>query len=210
MALGGAWLDGLRQRLPLVAFACLWSMPAPAWKVFSDRLEDADFFEHLWRMAGPLWILPAFAVWALLHVAFLWAGILIYIAFSGGFGNALRGDSVRRACLTAPLIFIPLLGAVLVLMNLYSFPGLIDARLAHTPMGQIIDLGMPALVLRIPYFAALVCALWGHSGVAKRRGGARWRRLRPRSLNRKLRFSLRVRKPGAACSGLYVFWSVPG
>ncbi len=68
---------------------------------------------------------------------------------------------MRRAFLLAPIIFLPVIGTVLVLMNLYSFPGLVNDRLATTPLAQIADLRMPADVLRIPYLVALLCALWG-------------------------------------------------
>jgi hypothetical protein len=159
-ACGVAWLACLRERVALLIFAAFWAMMAPAWKVFCDRIDYVQIFSQLWPKAGPLWIITAFAVWTLLHSTFLWAGIFIYILFTTNAANALRGESAIRAYLRAPLIFLPIIGTTFVLMYLYSFPGLINTRLAPTPLSQIIDLRLPADILRIPYFVALVWALW--------------------------------------------------
>lgn len=165
-ACGVAWLECLRERLALLIFAAFWSMMAPAWKVFCDRVDHAQIFSQLWQTAGALWVIPAFTVWTILHSTFLWVGMFIYILFSTSFDNALRGESAIRAYIRAPLIFLPIIGTTLVLMNLYSFPGLINARLALTPLRQITDLRLPADILRVPYFITLVCALWN---IASRR-----------------------------------------
>ena len=160
-ACSGAWLRSLRAHISLIAFALLWSMPAPAWTVLCDHIQDYRLFHRTWQIVQGFWILPAFAVWTSLHATFLWAGILIYIVFHARAGTALRTGKVRRAFWLAPLIFLPVIGAAFVLMNLYSFPGLVTERLAATTLGQIGDLRMPADVLRIPYFIALLYALWG-------------------------------------------------
>jgi hypothetical protein len=159
-ACGLEWLESVRVRASLFVFCLLWSMPAPAWKIFGDRIEHAQALEQLWQLAGALWVIPAFIFWAGVQSSYLWAGILTYILVSKFLGNSFRGETAILACLRAPLVFLPIIGVTFVLMNLYSYPGLIDARLAPTPLGQIADLRMPADVLRIPYFIALVCALW--------------------------------------------------
>jgi hypothetical protein len=156
-----SWLKSLRVHRSLLTFAFLWSMLAPAWKVLSDRIQDFQIFIHAWQILRGFWVLPAFALWATLHATFLWAGMLIYVLSHNKVGQSFREEKVRRAFFLAPLIFLPIIGAIFVLMNLYSFPGLVNDRLATTPLGQIADLRMPADVLRIPYFVALLCALWG-------------------------------------------------
>jgi hypothetical protein len=156
-----SWMKSLRGHSSLLTFVFLWSMLAPAWKVLSDQIQDYQIFIHTWQMLRGFWLLPAFALWATLHAAFLWAGMLTYILSNNRVGKTFREEKVRRAFLLAPLIFLPVFGAIFVLMNLYSFPGLVNDRLATTPLGQIADLRMPADVLRIPYFIALLSALWG-------------------------------------------------
>jgi hypothetical protein len=156
-----SWLKSLRVHRSLLTFAFLWSMLAPAWKVLSDRIQDYQIFIQTWQILRGFWLLPAFALWATFHSTFLWAGMLIYILSNNCVGKTFREEKVRRAFFLAPLVFLPVFGAIFVLMNLYSFPGLVNDRLATTPLGQIVDLRMPADVLRIPYFIALLCALWG-------------------------------------------------
>ncbi len=161
-----SWFICLHRRRTLIAFAVLWSMLAPAWKVLSDQIQNWQILDHALQMAGPFWVLPAFALWLALHSIFLWTGILLYLLC---FKRASRPKTARRAFLSAPLIFVPIIGTVFVLMNLYSFPGLVNTRLAATPLGQVLDLRMPADVLRIPYLIALLCALWGPAPQSIRR-----------------------------------------
>jgi len=40
-----SWAEGLRARMPLVLFALLWSMLAPAWNAFVDGLDNAFVFD---------------------------------------------------------------------------------------------------------------------------------------------------------------------
>jgi hypothetical protein len=65
-----SWLKSLRQRIPLLVFALLWSMLAPAWKVFCDRVEGAPILDKIWQMAGGLWVFPALPFWTFSHTEF--------------------------------------------------------------------------------------------------------------------------------------------
>jgi hypothetical protein len=153
-----SWFICLRRQRTSIAFAVVWSMLAPAWKVLCDQIQDWQILHHAWQMAGAFWILPAFALWLALHSIFLWTGILLYLLC---FRRESRPETVRRAFMSAPLVFTPIVATVFVLMNLYSPPGLVNSRLAATPLRQILDLRMPADVLRMPFLIALLWALWG-------------------------------------------------
>src|ERR1017187_5132063 len=74
-----SWSENLRVRTPLLVFALLWSMPAPAWKVFIDGIEGAPILDRFSLPLGGFWIFPAFAGWLLLNATFLWAGMLVYL-----------------------------------------------------------------------------------------------------------------------------------
>ncbi len=156
-----SWLRSLRARMPLLAFALLWSMLAPAWKVLCDGILDSQIVNYAWELAGGMWILPAFVLWAVLHSTFLWAGMLIYLLFHARFGKTFRRNQVSRAFLLAPLIFSPIYSVTFVLVNLYWYSVFANAKLAAAPLGQIADLRMLSDVMRIPYFIALLSALWG-------------------------------------------------
>jgi len=144
-----SWAASLRARVPLLVFALMWSMAAPAWMLFIIRL------------AGLPPVLIGLVVWTILNSSFLCAGILVYRFSLKSFGQVIDRRNLRHAMWSAPLIFLPSLFTTFVLMNLYSYPGFSVARFATTPLSQIADLRMPADALRIPYVFALLCALWG-------------------------------------------------
>jgi hypothetical protein len=155
-----SWTECLRLRTPWLIFALLWSVLAPAWKVFIDGIESAQVFDRLLQPFDGLWILPAFAGWVILNSTFLWVGILVYILTLSVFGKTFHAKMIRRAFLLTPLIFVPVFGAWFALCMLdWTFP-FANEKLATTPWGQIADLRMLADVLRFPYFITLVCVLW--------------------------------------------------
>jgi hypothetical protein len=155
-----SWLRGLRARAPLLVFALLWSMLAPAWKVFIDGIQSAPVFNRIWPLFGGFWVLPAFAVWLVLNSAFLWAGIFVFILPNASFRHVLRGERLIHAFLLALLVFLPSYLVIFVLVNLYWFSIFAHAELVAKPLGQITDLRILADAMRIPYLVATLCALW--------------------------------------------------
>jgi hypothetical protein len=154
-----AWSESLRVRTPLLIFTLLWSMMAPAWKVFIDGIESAPLF-RLPEVFGGLWIFPAFAGWLLLNGTFLWAGILVYQLSLWVFGKAFLGKKIKRALLLAPFVYAPVFGASFALCCLDWAAPLPGGTLATTPLGQVADWGMLADFIRFPYCITLLCVLW--------------------------------------------------
>jgi hypothetical protein len=156
-----AWINSLRARTSLLVFALLWSILAPAWRALVDRVEDSRWVDWIWRLkwAGPLSSLAVLAVWVALNAIFLWSGMLIFLLAQPGAAKALRWRS--RAFLTALLVFVPAYAATFVVVNLYWYSFFADTRVASTAVGQIADLRMLADATRVPYFVAILCALWG-------------------------------------------------
>jgi hypothetical protein len=155
-----SWAEGLRARMPLLLFALVWSMLAPAWKTFVDGLDNAQGFDLLLSYFGPLWVIVALAGWLLLHSIFLWAGILVFYAAHTSLGRGFRRARISRSFLLAPVVFAPVYGATMVWGALYWYSFFANAKLATTPLGQIADLRMLADVIRLPFFIALTSALW--------------------------------------------------
>jgi hypothetical protein len=156
-----SWVRSLRTRRSLLVFALIWSMLAPAWNVLCDRIEESPIAGRLWEIVGGFWVLPALAGWIVLHSAFVWAGMLIFIAAHGGFRRRLCGGALRRGFLLAPLILTPLYGVTTLIVGLYWYSDFAQASLATTTVGQIADVRVLADVIRIPYLVALVAALGG-------------------------------------------------
>jgi len=154
-----AWLNYLRMRASLLVFALLWSMLAPAWKLFSDKIEDSSIFASTGQnLLAPL---AGFAVWTVLNSAFFWAGICMYTLSHRSTGKTFHAEKLRHAFLLAPLVFLPTYGIIFVLGNLYQFYLFVGATIPPTPIGQCLDLGRLENAIRIPYIITMLCALWG-------------------------------------------------
>ena len=155
-AVATGWTQYLSRRGTMLVFALLWSMLAPAWHVTINGIEDSH---DLWNRAWPL----AFLGWTGLSAAFLWAGLMVYRFVHKCIGKPIPRKDIQRAFWKVPLVFVPVAGVTFVVTALfqYSVPGLASPRLAATSWGQITDLGIFADVIRIPYFVALLVALWG-------------------------------------------------
>jgi hypothetical protein len=155
-----SWAESFRARLPLLLFALLWSMAAPAWKIFVDGIDVVSRSDRILRHLGPFWIFPALAGWVVLHSIFLWAGILVYFIAHASLGKDPRSGKLRRALLLAPLVFTPLYGATFLWANLYWYSFFANTKLATTPLGQFADFQTLANVMRLPFFIALLWSLW--------------------------------------------------
>jgi len=155
-----SWSQSLRARAPMLVFAVLWSMLAPAWKVFTDGVESAPFLDRIWPYFGPVWAIPAVAGWLVLNSIFLWIGILAFFLAHLSNREVFQIKKLRRAFLLASLIFLPAYGLTFVWGNLYWYSLFADAKISATPLGQIMDVRILADAIRLPYFIALVCALW--------------------------------------------------
>jgi hypothetical protein len=168
-----SWSKSLAVRGPALAFALLWSALAPAWKIIVDRITATPLLTSMGQVLSPFWLPFALAGWIALHATFLWSGILAYLLAHTILGRTIRQREARRAFWVAPLVFPPIAGLTFVLANLYwySLPGLAQAKLASTSLGQIADFGILPDLIRIPYFLALLAALWTALPQSKRMPG---------------------------------------
>jgi len=157
-----SWSRSLTARGPALFFALAWSLLAPAWKAIVDSIVSNPLFDRMWHILGPFWLPFMVAGWVLLHAAFLWAGILAYQFAHSLAGKSLRAKDVRRAFWLSALVLPPVAAITFVVAHIYwySWPGLAPARLAATSLRQIADVGILANLIRLPYFVALLCALW--------------------------------------------------
>ena len=98
-----SWTESFRARIPLLIFALLWSMMAPASKVFVDRIEDAAVFDRILAHFGGAWVFPALAGWLVLNSIFLWCGISVFVLSHSQFWARSCGKVLRRAFMVASL-----------------------------------------------------------------------------------------------------------
>ncbi len=158
-----SWSRGLSARVPVIFYALIWSILAPTWYVLIDRSAHQFTFNKLFDSLAPFSLVLAPMVWTIAHAAFLWAGLLIYQLAHAILGRKLRRGDLRRAFWLATFILPPVYFVTFVFVDLYQYsvPALAHARLAATSLAQITDVGLLSDLIRVPYFVALLCALWG-------------------------------------------------
>ena len=158
-----SWSRGLSARVPVIFYALVWSILAPTWYVLIERSAHQFTFNKLFDSLAPFSLVLAPIVWTIAHAAFLWAGLLIYQLAHAFLGRKLRRGDLRRAFWLATLILPPVYFVTFVFVDLYQYsvPALAHARLAATSLAQITDVGLLSDLIRVPYFVALLSALWG-------------------------------------------------
>jgi hypothetical protein len=155
------WLKYLSMRRSLLIFAALWSALAPAWAAIVDNIDRFNPNVTI----GPLFRM--FCLWVALNLAFVFAGMLLFVFVHTRIASAFSIRNLGRAFMLAPLIFLPLYFATFVLVNLFAYPGFVIDQGARTPLGEIADWTIRADALRIPYFLTVLWAMWGATPLMK-------------------------------------------
>ena len=155
-----SWFESVSVRAPMLVFAFLWSMAAPAWNAFCLMAESERLENRFAVIFGPIWILPALIAWTILHSIFVWGGLVVFTLIYRRFGGIVHPDGFKRAFLLVPVIFVPVYGILFLTVSLYWFSNLEHVQLQPSPLGQVFDLRLLADVIRIPYLLALLAALW--------------------------------------------------
>ena len=155
------WYEDMRARASLLIFALMWTMMAPAWNSFCIWFEDLRPPDQLLSGFGGGWVFPALFLWIILHSLFLWTGILLFGVLNLAARCSIHTAKIKRGFMLAPLVFTPLYGAAAVLVGLLWYSHFEHWQLVNSAFGQITDLRLLADVIRVPYFTALLVALWG-------------------------------------------------
>ena len=143
------WAKYLGDRAPLIVFAMLWSILAPAWVAVVERVQNTN-------LPWPVSV----ATWVVLNLSFLWTGMLLFAAFHRRVSVALSTKKLKRACAMAAAIFLPAYFLTFILMNLFSWPGIgIEWRL-FDPLDEITDFALWADALRFPYLLTILWSMW--------------------------------------------------
>src|SRR6185437_5252596 len=124
-------------------------MMAPAWAAIVERVQNRD-------VAWP----ASVAEWLMLNLAFLWTGMLAFAALHRKTVFAVHARKLKRALAVASAIFLPTYFATYILANLFLWPGIgVDWRLLW-PLGEIVDFGVRADALRLPYLITMLWSMW--------------------------------------------------
>lgn len=157
-----AWYRSLRGHRAALAFAALWSILAPGWVTLIDGVfAESPIPRYLRNMLWPWSAFAEFVFWMLLNLAFIWTGILLYISPKVWLTRRLSFRELRRVFLLTATLFNVIDVAMFLLLSQSGHPPVpwVDRR-TITPLSEVVDIHLWALVVRIPYFLAMVCALW--------------------------------------------------
>jgi hypothetical protein len=164
-------LGWLRTPCPsALAFAILWSMGAPSWYVFTDKVQnDSGVFGWMSSFAFP-WSMIGYFAWELiLPLAFIWVGSGLFLLSQHSFLRKGFNPHLRRRILVTIVVYIATVAGMCTL-SLFLRPGPGVDRRTLTLFNAITDLRMYAMEARISSFITLVLALGaGTSQQAKRR-----------------------------------------
>ena len=88
-----SWFECLRVRTPLLVFALLWSLAAPAWNTLCTLVESDRVQNQFCSIFGTIWILPALIAWTILHSIYKSLRSSIFPCTDGAAGDCLRRRS---------------------------------------------------------------------------------------------------------------------
>jgi len=161
-AIAVGFLRELRIHGSAAGFALLWSVLAPAWLLLTYRLEaHAALMGRLWRMDWPWSNLSVIGLNLASNLIFMGAGAVLYLIPYTGITGSLQLRRLIRSFLWGAQIFVWASACMFMLPLIFPShaAAALDAR-TLTNLGQIADCRPWSLATRVPYFLAVLCALW--------------------------------------------------
>jgi hypothetical protein len=159
VALG--WFRESLAHPSVLAFAALWSMVAPSWFVFTDKIQNNATVLNglLCRLAFP-WSTIGYFGWSLtVSLTFIWMGTGLYLFFQIWITRSFSNLQLRRRLLLSVFVYIAVSAGMFGLTIFLPLGHSIDRR-TLTPLNAITDLRMWAMVPRLLSLVTLLCTLW--------------------------------------------------
>jgi hypothetical protein len=149
---------GLVCRRTVLLFAALWSAAAPLWLSVAREDSFPSLIEAIRHMDWP-WssictvVLPLGA-----KLAFVWAGILVFLIPQVNVAMRSGLDQVRIGLVRSLSVFAPVwMGSCAIALVVRAIP-------FHTAGGQVFMAALSAVLIRLPFFATILWALWETKG----------------------------------------------
>jgi hypothetical protein len=141
----------------LIVFAVLWSMAAPSWFVFTDKIQNNSMALNgmLCRLAFPWSAIGYIGLGFTTALSFTWIGILLYFFLQTWATGNFDNTQLRRQLLRSVFVLIALAALTIFLPLGHA----IDRR-TLTPINAITDLRMWAMVPRVHSLVMLLFTLW--------------------------------------------------
>jgi hypothetical protein len=154
----------------VLAFAALWSMAAPSWFVFNDKIQnDATVLNGLLCRLDFPWSAIGYFAWSLtVSLTFIWMGAGLYLFFQIWITRSFSNLQLRRRLLLSVSVYIALFAGMCVL-SIFLPPGHSIDRRTRTPLNAITDLGMFAMETRFFSLVTLLSILWAGTPRSEKR-----------------------------------------
>jgi hypothetical protein len=151
-----------------LAFAALWSMLAPAWLVFTDKIEiNTNVFE-VFRLHFPWSMLCYLGLSLTTWLIFIWTGVLLYLVLQVWFTKSFSNLQFERRLLLSVSVSIAASAGIFALSLFLPQGHSIDRR-TLTPLNAMTDFRMWATVTRLFSLMTLLCTLWAGTPRLKNR-----------------------------------------
>lgn len=154
-----AWSKSISLRAPALLFTVLQTALVPAWLLLVSAVEN--HFNLHQRFHQMDWPWPFVCEWGLLlaaNLTFIWTGIALYLvchlSASGDLGirrfvKGMRGSFPALITLWAALVVLPA-----------NFIQRYDLHNSVSAFHSIFGIHIAALLVRLPFFFAILCTLW--------------------------------------------------
>jgi len=162
-----AYSHNIYANASALLFATFWALLAPACIPLPDLTHFPRFDTEFWKLDA-IWNLPYpwsnisnLGLTFLLMIAFIWTGLLFYLALEGITVRRFSFRRLRRGILRSAAVFAPLYVAFFQLLTLI-FPGFairLSQEAHHHPFGPF----MLAECACAPFFITFVWAVWDSS-----------------------------------------------
>jgi hypothetical protein len=151
--------DFLNHPRPL-AFAALWSMLAPAWFVFTVKIENnANVFGLTSRLHFPWSMICYLGLSLTIGLIFIWTGSLLYLLLQIGVTRSFSNLQLKRRLLLSVSVYIAVSAGMFGLNIFLPLGDSIDLN-TLTPLNAMTDFRTWATVTRLFSLVSLLCTLW--------------------------------------------------
>jgi hypothetical protein len=161
VAIALGWFRHALAHPSVLAFATLWSVAAPSWFVYTDKIQnDATTLHGLLSRLDFPWSMLGYFGWSLtVSLTFIWTGIALYLFLrfctSNDLGNLQFGRSLLLSSLVYATLFAGMWG-----LSVFLPPGHAIDRRTLTPLNAITDPRMYAMATRFSSFVTVLVTLW--------------------------------------------------
>ena len=150
----------MRRRGLTLVFAVFWSVLAPAWLLAIASVEQHfDLNRRFGEMEWPWSVVCDWGSLLAANVLFIWAGVALYLTSHIWTTGKLKLRPLVRGLAASMPAIIAVWAGLIVLPKIF-IQDVVIHRISAGAYGLTV-LNIVAIAVRVPFFLAVVCTLWG-------------------------------------------------